>query len=195
VHPVREAHENVHDGAAHVVEVVPRAADGVLEKRVACEAGLAVHDEREAAGGVARRAQRLDAKVAGLDDVPVGERLRTVDGLGLIRQHRGAETTLDLAVVRNVVRVAVRRQKVRDLYIEPLGSLNQRRQGSPAIHEEARPARLVGDEVGIGEPRGIHAPFDDHAEGRMPTRPIPGGTDGSDEPHLERHPRVVLEAT
>src|SRR5919109_3498881 len=105
-HVRREAHEDVHDRPAHVLERIARAADRAGEERVAGEAGLAVDDEGEPARAVPRRAQRLDPQVAGLDDGAVRRGLGAGDALGGIGDDPHAEAPFELLVLGDVVAVA-----------------------------------------------------------------------------------------
>ena len=84
---------------------------------------------------MAGRSQGLDAKLAGLDQFAVADRLRPGHVFGQIGEDVGAEAPLDLVVVGHVVGVGMRRQEVRDLDLEPLDGLDQRLDRSAAVHE------------------------------------------------------------
>jgi phage shock protein A len=165
---VGKTHEHVHDRAAKVVERVGRAADRACEERVAREAGLSVDDVGEHPLGVPGRPQSLDAEVSGLDDLPVPERLRSVDALLPRGDDAQSEALLELPVVGDVVPVRVCRQEVRDVHLEPVDRGEERRDRGARIDEDGRASGAVRNQVRVGEPLGIHAPFDDHGAGRMP---------------------------
>ena len=71
-------------------------------------------------------------------------------------------TLAQLAVARDVISIGVRRQEVRDREAEPLDGLVQRLERRAGIHEDARPALSVRDQIGVRKPGGMHAPLDDH---------------------------------
>jgi hypothetical protein len=66
---------------------------------------------------VPRGAERLDAKVADLDDFAVPDGLRARNVLGRIRDDSRPEAALELLVVGDVIGVRVRREEVRDLHL------------------------------------------------------------------------------
>jgi acyl transferase domain-containing protein len=96
---------------------------------------------------VARRRQRLEPKRARLERA---------------LHDRHAEARADLAVTRDVVGIGVRRQQVRHRQALARDDLEERLERRTAVHEDGGPARLVGDEVGVREPAGVHAPLDQH---------------------------------
>ena len=96
---VRRSSNEVEPGRVH-------AADRAREERVAGEALLAVHDEREHARAVARGVDHVDAQPAALDDVAIGERrVDAADRVGLerVREHRHLVAAAVLVEVRDVV--------------------------------------------------------------------------------------------
>ena len=61
-----------------------------------------------------------------------------------------------------MIGVRMRRQQVRDHEAEPLDGLVQRLERRAGVDEHAGPALAVRDEIGVRQPGGMHAPFDDH---------------------------------
>ena len=124
------------------------AADGVLEQRVACEHGLAIDDKRDHVVGVTGSRQRLDLEPSDFDRIgPDGE----TEGL----------------LVDDVVGVRVGAQDVARLDAPARRRLLQRPDVGPGVDEQRRAALLVCDEVGVRQPVGVHAPFDEHG-GTLP---------------------------
>jgi len=111
------------------------------------KARLAVADEGQVIVLVARRRQGLEAKAARFQ--------RPLDDLKSV-------TLAQLAVAGDVIRIGVRRQQVRDRKAEPLDGLVKRLERRTGIHEDARPALSVRDQIGVRKPGGMHAPLDDH---------------------------------
>jgi hypothetical protein len=165
---VRQAHQDVHDRAAKIVESVLRPADRAGEERVAGEDGLAVDDERQHPTRVTRRSQRLDAQVARLDDLAVPERLGPRHVLVGGGEHAQAEPLHEQLVVGDMVGVGVGREEERRLRLQPVDGREERLDGGPRVDEDRGSAHAVGDEVGVRQPAGVHAPFDDHGVGSMP---------------------------
>ena len=97
--------------------------------------------------GVPGRLERLDAKAAGLE-----RPLHDLDPVALDQ----------LLVAGDVVVMRVRRQQVRDRQPFALDDLVQRRERRAAVDEDGRSARLVGEQIGVREPVGMHASFDQH---------------------------------
>jgi hypothetical protein len=139
----RERHQHVHHRSADALEVVARAADRVLEERVAAEAELPVDDERDAVVAVAGRRQRLDAEAAGLEVA-------------------GDDLDAELVLVLDVVGMRVRAQQVGRGEALALDDLEQRPKRGTAVDEHGRPAGLVTEDVGVREPALVHRPTDDH---------------------------------
>ena len=100
----------------------------------------AVDDEREHPARVPGRPQRLDAKVARLDDLAVAERLGALDLLLGRGEHAQPEPLLEQLVVGHVIGVRVRRQQERGVHLEPLDSGEQRLDGRAGIDEDGGPA-------------------------------------------------------
>ena len=105
-----------------------------------------------------------------------------------IVQAAGLERALDdlepvpldeLGVAGDVIGMRVRRQQVRDVQPLALDDLVQRLERRAAVDEDGRPARLVGEQVRVREPVGMHAPLDQHGEtvhrekGSRPAWPLP----------------------
>jgi hypothetical protein len=117
---------------------------------------------------VAGRAQAFDPKLSDLDRVAVPEGLGAGHLLSWIGDDREPKAPLQLLVVRDVIAVGMRRQEVGHLDVQPVDRGEQRLQRRAAVHEDGVAAGPVGDEVGVREPVRVHAPFNDHARGRMP---------------------------
>ena len=174
-----EHQQAVHDRAAQVLEARGRgaadAAHGAGEERVAREALGAVDDEREHAVGVAGRVQGLDAQVAALDDVALRERpvgtARQARCLEGVRQHGRIGVALAHRVeVRDVVAVVVGDQDVRDLQAMAVDGGDDRLRRAAGVDEDGAATGVVADDVGVGEPPGLHAALEDHA-GQEPSDP------------------------
>ena len=68
----------------------------------------------------------------------------------------------EFPVTGDVIRMGVRREQVRDLEAFALDCLVQRLERRAAVDEDGRPARPVSEQIGVREPLGVHAPFDQH---------------------------------
>ena len=112
-------------------------------------------DERDAVVGMAGRRQRLDAEAARLD-----------------RSRRDLEAVAldELVVARDVIGVSVRDEQMSRRDALALDCREQRLERRAAVDEDRRPARLVREEEGVREPRGVHAPLDDHQVDRTEVR-------------------------
>ena len=133
---------------AHLREVA--AADRVLEERVAGEDELVADDEGDHVVGVARRRDAADAEPAPLPLARLGD-------------DRDPVPVAQLVLVDDVVVVRVR----------PEDDGRRRRPSASTaatsgadvgagVDEDGRPALAVGDDVGVREPVGMHAPLDEH---------------------------------
>ena len=98
--------------------------------------------------GVPGRLERLDAQAARLE--------RALDDLEPVPLD-------ELVVADDVVVMRVGRQQVGDLQPLALDGLVQRSERRAAVDEDGRAAGLVGHEVGVREPLGMHAALDQHS--------------------------------
>src|SRR5919201_5053992 len=157
---VRQPEQHVHHRAAHLLVVA--AADRVPEQRVAGEHRFVVHDERDHVVRMTGRRDRRDPKTANLYGVaPHGQ--------------------TELAFAGDVVVVRMRTQDQLRPDAPALAGGAQRLERRAGVDVERRSALLVGDEIRVREPAGIHAPLDEHG-GTLPVHLQPGGVDG--RPHL-----------
>jgi hypothetical protein len=109
----------------------------VAEERVAGEADLAVHDERDPVVRMAWRRDRLDPEPAGLHRA---------------RDDGDPEPGRQLVLVLDVVGMAVGAQEVRRREAVALDRLQQRLERRPRVDEDGDSARLVADDERVRQP-------------------------------------------
>ena len=141
----RKLHQDVHHRAADLLEVA--AAHGVLEEHVSGAAELLVDHKGQVVVLVPGCLERAHGEPAGLE---------------VALHDRDAIAGANLVVACDVIGVGVGREQMGDGQAVPLDGLEERLERSARIDEDARPARLVSDQVGVGEPARVHAPLDDH---------------------------------
>ena len=146
---MREVHQHVHDRAANLISSSP--AHRVPEERVAREARGLADEKGDTLVRVTRGPQNRDRKPSRLDRVG---------------RHGEPEAGLELVVPGHMIRVAVGYEQVRRRQLVSLDHFEQRLERSTAVDEDGGATWLVGDEVRVREPRGMHAPLDDHARDR-----------------------------
>jgi len=99
-------------------------------------------------------------------DVPSSEcpvRAEQADGYRTGR-HLEPVAVDELVVPRNVIGMPVRHEQMRRAEAVAVDGLDERLERSAAVDEEGGPGVLVGHEVGVREPRRMHAPHDEHRE-------------------------------
>ena len=103
--------------------------------------------KRDAVVRVPRCREDLDAQRAGLDRAA---------------RHLEPEAPDELVVARDVVGVPVRDEQVRRGQPLALDRLEERLERRAAVHEHRRAARLVPEEVRIGQPGRMERSLDEH---------------------------------
>jgi hypothetical protein len=141
----RKLHQDVHHRAADLLEVSP--AHRVLEEHVSRAAQFVVDYEGQMVVLVPGCLERAHGEPAGLE---------------VALDDRDAVAGTDLVVACDVIGIGVGREQMRDGQAVPFDGLEERLERRPRIDEDGRPTRFVADQVGVGEPAGVHAPLDDH---------------------------------
>ena len=78
----------------------------------------------------------------------------------------------ELLVPGDVVGVVVRDEQVRRLEPMPLDRLDERLERGAAVDEHRGPSLLLGEDVGVREPRRMQASLDDHRRDRTEPRRV-----------------------
>ena len=165
-----------HQGRRHLFRCTFEQATAAAGKqRIAAEQPVLFSRHiSDMAGGMARDVQHIEAqRQIGQDDgVAFAKRVGDAGDRLLARPVDGhVEALLQLDVVERVVVVLVRVDEVRHRHAELGDGVEQRLDRCATVDQHGRATGPVGDEVGVGQVRVVHAAANDHGRGPTPSPP------------------------